>query len=110
MTRVQIGVDDTSALPLYRWLTDDPDVRRDATLSFASGQPGDMGGALEVINVVLSNTIALSSLVLAIATWRGSRRNSPTVEIERDGVRVMINEDSPEAIQRVLKALSAQDS
>lgn len=75
MTQVRIGVDEDSVLALYRWLAEDGEVRRDTTLSLAGGGWGDMGG-VEVINVVVSNTIAFSGLVVAIASWwaRGSAR------------------------------------
>lgn len=106
---MRIGVDEDSVLALYRWLAEDSDVRRDTTLSMAGGRPGDMGG-LEVINVVLSNTIAFSGLVVAIASWWGSRKGAPPVEIERDGVRVIVNDDSPETVRRVIEALSAERS
>jgi hypothetical protein len=109
MTRVRIGVDEDAVLPLYRWLTEDPDVRRDTSLSLSGEQrPGEMSGALEVINVVLSNTIAFSSLVVAIAAWRESRRGAPPVEIERDGVRVTVHDGSPETVRRVVEALSEE--
>lgn len=106
---MRIGVDEDSVPALYRWLAEDSDVRRDTTLSLAGGEPGDMGG-LEVINVVLSNTIAFSSLVVAIASWWGSRKSAPAVEIESGGVRVIVNDDSPETVRRVIEALSADRS
>lgn len=110
MTEVRIGVDEGSVLALYQWLAEDSDVRRNTALSLAhGGRPGDMGG-LEVINVVVSNVIAFSGLVVAITSWWGSRTNAPPVEIERDGVRVIVNDDSPETIQRVIEALSADRS
>jgi hypothetical protein len=108
MAQLRIAVNEDSTLSLYRWLIDDPDVRRYTTLSRADGQPGDMGGALDVINVVLSNTIAFSSLIVAVASWREARKNPPTVEIERNGVRVTINNASPEAVQRAIETLSAE--
>ncbi|TDB83118.1 hypothetical protein E1264_29630, partial [Actinomadura sp. KC216] len=85
---------------LYRWLSQDADVRRDAKVTVvpAPSQPGDMGGGLELVNVVLSNGIALSSLVVAVVSWVGSRRSSrPVVRIEYDGVSVTIDADSPDA-------------
>ncbi|NED58346.1 hypothetical protein G3I24_46570, partial [Micromonospora aurantiaca] len=98
----------TETASLYRWLAQDPDVRRDAEVTIvpAPARPGDMGGSLEVVNVVLSNAIAFSSLVVAVAAWIGSRRSSagPVVRIERDGVAVTISADSPEAVREVLRA------
>lgn len=102
--------DGTELTSLYRWVSQDPDVRRDAKVTGvpAQAQPGDMGGALELVNVVLSNSIALSSLVVAVASWIGSRRASPpAVRIEYEGVSVTIDADSPEAIEAALRALGA---
>ncbi|NEA29646.1 hypothetical protein G3I70_45165 [Actinomadura bangladeshensis] len=104
--------DGTETASLYRWLAQDPDVRRDAEVTIvpAPARPGDMGGSLEVVNVVLSNAIAFSSLVVAVAAWIGSRRSSagPVVRIERDGVAVTISADSPEAVREVLRALDGE--
>jgi hypothetical protein len=104
--------DGTEITSLYRWLAQDPDVRRDAKVTIvpAPSRPGGMSGGLEVVNVVLSNTIALSSLVVAVASWIGSRRapSRPVVRIERDGVSVTISADSPEAIRDVLRELEGE--
>ncbi|MEU5989023.1 hypothetical protein ABZ806_08600 [Spirillospora sp. NPDC047418] len=104
--------DGTEITSLYRWLAQDPDVRRDAKVTIVPGpaRPGDMSGALEVVNVVLSNAIAFSGLVVAVAAWIGSRRSSsgPAVRIERDGVSVTISADSPEAVRDVLRALEGE--
>lgn len=108
MTMVSIIVDEDVVLPLYQWLAADPDVQQNTTLSFGNGRSGEMS-ALDVINVVLGNTIAFSSLVVAIASWRDSRRDAPKVEIEGDGVRVSIVDDSPETIRNVIAALSKDD-
>jgi hypothetical protein len=105
---VENSPDGAELTSLYRWLRDDPDVRRDAKLTAVStpAQRGDMGGALELVNVVLSNSIALSSLVVAVASWIGSRRtSSPVVRLEYNGVTVTIDTDSPEAIEAVLRGL-----
>lgn len=106
--------DGTEITSLYRWLAQDPDVRRDAKVTIvpapASPQPGGMSCALEVVNVVLGNAIALSSLVVAVASWIGSRKSasSPVVRIEREGVSVTISADSPEAIRNVLRELEGE--
>lgn len=99
--------DDAALASLFRWLTQDPDVGRGAKVAIepSSGRPGDMGGAVETLNVVLSNSIALGSLIVAVASWLGSRARGTTVHIERNGVKVTIHDDSTEAVQRVLDAL-----
>ncbi len=63
-----------------------------------------MGGPLEVVNVVVSNTIALGSLLVAVAAWRGSRSSPPEVRLERDGVTVTVQGASPEVVEQILKA------
>lgn len=61
-----------------------------------------MGDALEVVNVVLANSIALGSLVTAVVAWRGSRARAPQVRLERNGVVVTVQDSSPETVERIL--------
>lgn len=98
-----------SLTSLYRWLAQDPDVAQQAEVALESGRPGagEMGDAFEVINVVVTHTLALGSLAVACATWRASRPSAPAVRIERDGVTVTVEDGSPEAVRRVVDALSA---
>lgn len=105
MTQVRIVMDDASAASLYRWLAQDREVTRDVALSLGEGRPEDMGGALEVINVVLSNSIALTSLITSLATWRASRRPPVKVVVERGNIRVAIEGDSSEEVESLVKAL-----
>jgi hypothetical protein len=102
--------DEKGLASLFRWLGQDADVRRDAKVSIepSPGQQGDMGGALDVLNVVLSNSIALGSLIVAVATWVGSRTSGTAVHIERNGVKVTVHDDSPETVRRVLDALDGR--
>jgi hypothetical protein len=90
---------------LWRWLTRDPDT---SGLVTGAGAPPEEGhqGTFEVINAVLANALALSSLVVAIATWRAQRRaDPPVVRIERNGVRVDVPDASPETIAAIAAAL-----
>ncbi|WP_240798810.1 MULTISPECIES: hypothetical protein [unclassified Streptomyces] len=90
---------------LRRWLLAEPDLRGQALVSvrIEGQQQGAMGSGLDVVNVVLSNSIALGSLLVAVATWRRSRPRAPQVTMERDGVVVTLDGDSPEAVQRILR-------
>ncbi|WP_407288737.1 effector-associated constant component EACC1 [Streptomyces sp. BP-8] len=102
------GSSSTASLTsLYRWLAQDPEVAQQAEISLDSGPvgAGDMGGAFEVINAVLTHGIALSSLAVACATWRSSRPTAPAVRIEIDGVTVTVEDGSPEAVRRIVDAL-----
>lgn len=86
---MRITVDESAANSLYRWLSADPELSRNAELSVGSeNEPGGMGVSLDVVNVVLSNAISFSSLMVAVASWRGSRPTQPVVRVERDGIEV----------------------
>ncbi|MFE1175805.1 hypothetical protein [Streptomyces sp. NPDC058773] len=93
------------AVSLYRWLAAEPELRGQARVSLEAERPeaGHMGGALDLVNVVLSNGIALGSLITAVATWRGSRPRPPQIRLERDGVVVTVQDGSPEAVERILR-------
>ncbi|MFF3542492.1 hypothetical protein [Streptomyces platensis] len=94
-----------AAVSLYRWLVAEPELRGQVRVSLGAEQPepGHMGGALDLVNVVLANSIALGSLVTAVATWRGSRPRPPQIRLERDGVVVTLQDASPEAVERILR-------
>ncbi|MFF4602340.1 hypothetical protein ACFY12_06210 [Streptomyces sp. NPDC001339] len=94
------------AASLYRWLVADPELsgRAEVSAGTAPTRQGDMGGALEVVNVVFGDVIALGNLLVAVATWRGSRPRPPHVRIERDGVSITVQDGSPETVERILRA------
>jgi hypothetical protein len=100
-----------SARALYRWLLADPELRglAEVTAAPTRQEPGHMGGAMEAVDVVVSNLIGLSSLLVGIAAWRGARSRSPRVRIEHDGTAVTLEDASPESVERILRALTADD-
>ncbi|AZM77110.1 hypothetical protein D1J63_20740 [Streptomyces sp. KPB2] len=102
---IVVGDDPSGVSSLRRWLLAEPDLRGQALVSvrIEGQQQGAMGSGLDVVNVVLSNSIALGSLLVAVATWRRSRPRAPQVTMERDGVVVTLDGDSPEAVQRILR-------
>ncbi|MEK8143386.1 hypothetical protein NKH18_18585 [Streptomyces sp. M10(2022)] len=85
-----------AALSLCRWLMAEPELRGRAKVSTGPERPaaGHMGDGLELVNVVLTNSIALGSLISAVAVWRGSRPRPPQVRLERDGVVVTLRDNS----------------
>lgn len=104
-----VGPDDDHAVTsLYRWLVQDADVRRHATVSLppAPRRPGDMGGGtIELIDVLLGNGIGLAGLVLAVVSWRRSRPRPPMTYIEHGDLRISVEDASPETIRALLAAL-----
>nr|BEK65739.1 hypothetical protein KPHV_29660 [Kitasatospora purpeofusca] len=100
---------------LLRWLREERSLRGQARISAHRSQPpapGEMGGiSLEVVNVVLSNAIALSSLLTTIAAWRSSRpAPRPSVTIEANGASVTVETSDPEIIRSLVEALRRNDA
>ncbi|AWZ04040.1 MULTISPECIES: hypothetical protein [unclassified Streptomyces] len=109
--QLTIGVSDTDEAAelrdLFRWLRADEDGPDEVWLS---GEPptGSMGGGLEVVNVVLTHTMAVANFALAYATWRRARRGRAALTFTRasDGVSVTLENGSDEAVRALIAALS----
>ncbi|MFG2820037.1 hypothetical protein ACGFX4_11485 [Kitasatospora sp. NPDC048365] len=100
------GADVEAARSVARWLREDPDLRGiEVRPGTADPREGRMGEVLEVLNVVLTNGIALGSLLTAVATWRGTRRGGTRVRIERSGTSVLIEGGSADEVRRILAEL-----
>ncbi|MFD0689991.1 effector-associated constant component EACC1 [Actinomadura fibrosa] len=90
------------------WLRDEPDVRRHAIVTLDASEPaepGEMGGALDVVKLVIDTDFQLLNLGLAYLSWRSSRPRPAAVTIERDGVKITLDEADPEAVARLLRTL-----
>jgi hypothetical protein len=111
--RIRIDGDDEGQelLSLHRWLADDPDVTSQAVLRLeprAATGFGEMGGAFDAVVAVLSDGIALGSLIVAYQSWRDSRPRPPAVSIECRGTVVSLADGSPGTVRRLVEALSEQ--
>lgn len=102
---ITFGADPGDAPSLRRWLMAERRLRGHAVVSAtpAVQVPGQMGGALDVVNVVLSNSIALGSLITSVAAWRNSRPRPPQIRLERGGSVVTLYDSSPELVERILR-------
>ncbi len=111
--QLQLRLEDSdvdTALALRRWLSEEPAVRRHGQVLAGTDAPGQLGGALELISVVLGTGLSVAQLVFAIAQWRQSRADAPAVTVSRtgpDGVTVRIESSDPEAVARAVRALEA---
>jgi hypothetical protein len=98
------GADIDEIASLYRWLSQDPDVIREAALSLGASadHPDAMAPVLDVINVVVSNSIAAVSMVLAaIALWRQNRAPAPEVRVATVTVTVTVQDADPDTLVQV---------
>ncbi|MEV5672829.1 hypothetical protein AB0L28_29155 [Streptomyces sp. NPDC052503] len=76
---------------LYDWLVADAACRQHARPALGSGAvavPGAQGELIDVLSLVLGTGFNAASLAVAIAAWRRSRPETPTLIVERaDGTR-----------------------
>lgn len=101
---LKVSIDDEKGqgeiASLYGWLSQDPDVIREADLSLssASDQESALGPSLEIINIIISNSIAAASVVLAAITlWRQNRSSTPEVRIEAVNTSISVNVSSDDS-------------
>ncbi|MEV7748474.1 effector-associated constant component EACC1 [Streptomyces griseorubiginosus] len=92
---------------LQGWLRADPEMRRSVTVDVHCGvpAPGEMGTALDVLELVTGNGWSAASFVLALVAWRQSRPQRPRVEIRRGGTVVVLTDCSEEEIERAVRSL-----
>ncbi|MGE7389020.1 effector-associated constant component EACC1 [Streptomyces sp. NPDC004126] len=91
-----------------QWLRDEPDIHRHARIEWAAATPadGEMGGALDVVKLIVESGFQLANLGLAYAAWRATRpAATPQITVERDGVSITMTEHDPEAVARLVRAL-----
>jgi membrane-associated two-gene conflict system component 1 (EACC1) len=97
---------DPELVSLYEWLAGD-EAFAEVSMG-ASGERPDAQSPLDLINVILSNTTAIMSLVVAYASWRRSgiaERPDAAVTFKAGGVEVTVRDADPETIDRLIAAL-----
>ena len=93
-------------LSLFRWLTRDPDVRRDVAVSLQEDGTGGTMGAADIISAVLSQATGIGSLAVAIATWRDSRAQAAPVKVTAGDWSVIVTGQSAEDLKSIFESLS----
>jgi Effector Associated Constant Component 1 len=94
---------------LYRMLLADERIRRHASVTVEGGglRPGEMGTALEVIQLVTNSGFQIAGLALSYAAWRTTRIRPAKVTIEReDGLRITVTDAGPDTIQKIIETFS----
>ncbi len=106
--RIAGGDSDEDALRSFaRWLGEEPEVRHHAVITWSAAVPGagDMGGALEVVQLVLDSGFQLANLALAYAAWRSTRSDAPAVTVSRGGVSITLGSGDAEVVARLVREL-----
>lgn len=108
--RVRIGMDDaTASADLFGWLRADPDLVRGAEVRPGPAAAGTLG-ALEVIDVLLGQATAISSLALAVEAWRRSRSRPETITITRaDGATLTLPSGDAGNAEAIRQFLAEED-
>ncbi|XUL92431.1 effector-associated constant component EACC1 [Streptomyces galilaeus] len=101
--------DDGSLLvdELHAWLAGDADLHRTAEIRRVARDATGTMGALDVIEVVVGQGVAVLNLALAYASWRSTRPAPPAVTVTVPGGVLTVTDDSPEALELILAALRA---
>lgn len=104
--RISVEGDAPAAAHLRSWLGRDPGTRR-IPVTVESSARGEMS-TFDVLDVLLTNGVAVANLAVAIAAWRTARGAAPggrTVRLEHGGTAVSVTDASAEEIERILRAL-----
>ncbi len=106
--RLEMRVESAAELrSLQGWLRSDPEVRRSATVEVrgTAPQPGEMGTAMDVLQLVTGNGWSAASFVLALVAWRQTRPQRGRLEIHRGDTVYVLTGHSDEEVERLIRAL-----
>ncbi|MEU0899125.1 effector-associated constant component EACC1 [Streptomyces massasporeus] len=105
---VRVGEDEAELRSLCRWLRADDELRSAFIgLPSTATAPGEMGSALDIVEVVLDNVWSAASLVVAVAAWRQSRPHAGRTTLRVAQTEVEVIGDDEEQVRRVVAALRA---
>lgn len=91
---------------LFRWFQRDEQLAEVELSLEAQREVGSQGGAFEVINALIGDGVGLGGLALSFAAWRRAHRVTAAMTVERGGVKIRVEDASPETISRLVDALS----
>jgi len=102
---VSAAGDEIALSDFYQWLCEDLEIVRTAELRPRAAKRTGHMGALELVDVVLSNATALGSLALAYVSWRRARPEAPPLTFARNQVSVVVVDGSAAEVQRIVNDL-----
>jgi hypothetical protein len=90
---------------LFRWLRQD--LQSGAQWELRPRRSTDaQGGAFEVINALIGDSVGVGGLALSYAAWRQAHRSPSKITFERDGLTVTVEDASPESLRLIADALA----
>uniref|UniRef100_A0AAU2V2Q7 RCK C-terminal domain-containing protein n=1 Tax=Streptomyces sp. NBC_00003 TaxID=2903608 RepID=A0AAU2V2Q7_9ACTN len=109
--RIEVAAgDDDDLRSLHAWLRDEPDLRRTASYDLLERPPGpgEMGSAADALQLITENGWSAANFVLALVTWRQTRRREPSVTVRRGEVVVAISSGDETEIRRAIAMLEEE--
>jgi membrane-associated two-gene conflict system component 1 (EACC1) len=79
-------------------------------VSSRATREGEMGSLLDVLQLVVGGTIGAADLALGIATWRRSRGEPPTVELNQGGFAITLRGGTDDDLRRLAMFLAAGEN
>ncbi|MFD6327719.1 hypothetical protein ACFWOL_34015 [Streptomyces sp. NPDC058442] len=111
--RVQVSIETgdsgTVITDLYRWLRQDDQLRRHAEVRLLPPrQTGGFMNAVEIIELVVGQGVAVANFAVAYAVWRQGRAATEPVTITVGEASVTVTDGSEEAIRRIVDLLQSE--
>ncbi|MER6526940.1 hypothetical protein [Streptomyces sp. NPDC001508] len=107
---VRVGEEQDELRSLYRWLREDEELRSvRISLSGTGAAPGEMGSALDLIEVLLDNAWSAASLAVAVVAWRRSRPRAGRATLRIGQTEVEITGDDEEQVRRLVALCADAD-
>ncbi|WP_327419623.1 effector-associated constant component EACC1 [Streptomyces sp. NBC_01233] len=111
--RVQVSIESgdsgIAVTDLYRWLRQDDQLRRDAEVRLLPpSQTNGSMNAVEIIELVIGQAVAMANFAVAYAAWRQGRRATAPVTITVGELSVTVTDGSEEAIRRIVDLLQPE--
>ncbi|MBB5775044.1 effector-associated constant component EACC1 [Nonomuraea jabiensis] len=97
---------------LREWLIDDPEMRRHAKIRLGGApvEDGEMGSALEVIELITNSGFQAITFALAYVSWRSTRPAKPSATIEHNGMKIVLSDGDPETVEKIVRMLESDRS
>ena len=105
------GADDRDLSLLFRWLRSDPEILRDCSLHLTGSSDEEAMGAADTITAVVSDAVALGSLLVGYFSYRMQYRHRAKAQVKVGDQTIVVSSYDPEQVGDVVAAiLAATDS
>lgn len=107
MSGLEINIDGAARASLQDWLTREPLLRGQVSISRAPIAEGQMGGAV-VLAVAAASPAVIRALSNALTNWMAQRRSETTIELKGpDGKVVSVTNKGPSRPEDLLQQINS---